>query len=297
MCVCWGSVEVVSHTQDYFATQSCFGILSLVVTHQACLHFQIEYLSLGYEKNRDLSPLSCFMSSITNTCMWERASGFRTGQQFFIKKVIQIHQHYWWILKAKLFSVLEQKKPQTATSLGTREDARSLKKSQMSQKAEEWRLTEEPEIFWCASDLTGTTTKGRRKESHWVAAFPTRILDCVAGTVNFSCQAAVFSCCVSDSLVTGEPFIPLRSSSTPFSPLGLCSISAPHMSTTSVLWWLQGFLCERLDWWHVRRFAILSDKCAPLLYPSFISRSHTSPTFPSIFHSPLSICFVFLLLI
>lgn len=44
-------------------------------------------------------------------------------------------------------------------------------------------------------------------------------------TVNFSCQAAVFSCCVSDSLVTNEPFILLRGSSTPFPPPRLCSTS------------------------------------------------------------------------
>lgn len=42
-------------------------------------------------------------------------------------------------------------------------------------------------------------------------------------TADFSYQLAVFSCCVFDSLVTKEPFIPLGSSSTPFSPPGLCS--------------------------------------------------------------------------
>lgn len=51
-------------------------------------------------------------------------------------------------------------------------------------------------------------------------------------TVNFSCQAAVFSCCVSDSLVTNEPFIPLRSSSTPFfsSPSSLLHFKFSHVN-------------------------------------------------------------------
>lgn len=59
------------------------------------------------------------------------------------------------------------------------------------------------------------------KRKSWSCNFPNQDPGlCSRGqTVNFSCQAAVFSCCVSDSLVTNEPFIPLRRSSLLFLPL------------------------------------------------------------------------------
>lgn len=99
-------------------------------------------------------------------------------------------------------------------------------------------------------------------------------------TVNFSCQAAVFSCCVSDSLVTNEPFIPLRRSSLLFLPL----VSAPLQLLTCQQHLCCGYYRHRNRDFSVN--SLIGDTCAgsfSSLYLLCVSSSHLFLHAPSLF--------------